>query len=217
VQIHPDDTEEKLIEKIRLATILGTYQSTLTNFRYLNKKWQKNCEDERLLGVSMNGVFDNKLTNGVEPGLEQRLEKLKREAIKVNMHVAKDFGINSSVAITCLKPEGTSSALVGTSSGMHPAHAPYYVRYVRNDVKDPLTAFMIAKGFPYEKDYYDPNNNVAFKFPIKSSPDAICKKDISAIRHLEVWKTYQKHYCEHKPSVTISVREDEWLSVGAWV
>ena len=111
----------------------------------------------------------------------------------------------------------TTSALVGTSSGLHPAHSPFYIRYVRNDLKDPLTAFMIAKGFPYEKDYYDPNNNIAFKFPIKSSPDAICKKDVSAIRHLEIWKTYQKHYCEHKPSVTISVREDEWLSVGAWV
>jgi len=217
VQIKPDDTMESLVEKVRLATILGTYQSCLTNFRYLNKKWQKNCEDERLLGVSLNGVFDNELTNGHMAGLEKRLNELKRQAIKINMHVANELKVNSSVAITCVKPEGTTSAFVGTSSGLHPAHSPFYVRYVRNDVKDPVTAFMIANGFPHERDYYDPHNMVAFKFPIRSSPDAVFRKELSAIDHLELWKVYQRHYCEHKPSVTISVREDEWLSVGAWV
>jgi ribonucleoside-diphosphate reductase alpha chain len=219
VQVYPEDTEDTLRDKVRLATILGTFQSCLTNFRYLNKKWQRNCEDERLLGVSLNGVFDNKLTNGTTPGFDLKsfLQSLKREAIVTNMHVAHDLGINSSVAITCVKPEGTTSAFVGTSSGIHPAHSQYYVRYVRNDIKDPLTSFMMARGFPYERDYYDPNNMVAFKFPIKSSPDSVFRKKLDVIQHLELWKVYQQYYCEHKPSVTISVREDEWLKVGAWV
>lgn len=223
VQVSPNDTEETLLEKVRLASILGTFQSCLTNFRYLNKKWQRNCEDERLLGVSLNGVFDNQLLNGTIDGMEskgaliERLEKLKMMAIKANMHAAADLGINSSVAITCIKPEGTTSAFVGTSSGFHPADSPFYVRYVRNDIKDPVTAFMIAEGFPHEADYYDPNNMVAFKFPMKSAKSAVCKRDLGAIKHLELWKVYQKYYCEHKPSVTISVKEDEWLQVGSWV
>ena len=226
VQIYENDTPETIDNKVKLATILGTFQSCFTNFKYINKKWQKNCEDEHLLGVSLNGIFDNKYTNGeayerdgtdISPPFTWFLENLKLNAIATNIAVSGQIGIPSSVAITCVKPEGTTSAFNGTSSGIHPAHAPQYIRYVRNDLKDPLTKFMIDRGFPHETDAYDPNNVVAFKFPIKVSKDAIIKNDISAIEHLELWKTYQIHYCEHKPSVTISVKESEWLDVGAWV
>lgn len=219
VQIYPEDTEKSIEDKVRLATILGTFQSCLTNFRYLNKKWKKNCEDERLLGVSLNGVYDNPITNGKEgyTRLVGLLQNLKKVAIKTNLQISKELGINSSVAITCVKPEGTVSQLVGTSSGMHPAHSPYYIRYVTNDIKDPITQFMIDRGFPYEKSYYDPKNTVAFKFPVMSSKDAIFRGDITAISHLELWKIYQQNYTEHKPSITVSVKEDEWLKVGAWV
>jgi ribonucleoside-diphosphate reductase alpha chain len=219
VQIYQNDTHEELVKKVELATILGTFQSCLTNFRYLNKKWQRNCEDERLLGVSLNGVYDNKLTNGKQglAELSRLLHDMKKFSIMKNQEIAKQLGINSSVAITCIKPEGTSSALVGTSSGIHPSHSPYYIRYVRNDIKDPLTQFLIEAGVPHEKDHYDPKNTVCFKFPIKSSPDAVFRNDLSAIEHLELWKFYQQHYCEHKPSITVSVKEDEWLKVGAWV
>jgi len=217
VQIYEDDNYVDLVEKIRIATILGTFQSCLTNFRYLNKKWKRNCEEERLLGVSLNGIFDNDFTNGKKEGLEYYLKGFKQIAIETNLEWSKNIGINSSVAITCIKPEGTVSAYNGTSSGIHPSHAPQYIRYVRNDKKDPLTAFMIDQGFPYEEDAYDPQNVVAFKFPIKSSSKAIFKKDISAIKHLELWKIYQLYFTEHKPSITVSVKEHEWMQVGAWV
>ena len=216
VQIYEDDTVETLKNKVRLATILGTFQSCFTNFKYINKKWKKNCEEERLLGVSLNGIYDNDLTNGKLSGLAYFLQDLKAKAITTNIDYAEKIGIPSSVAITCVKPEGTSSALNGTSSGIHPAHSPYYIRYVRNDKKDPLTAFMIDNGFPFEKDAYDPNNVVAFKFPIKTSSKAVYKDQVTAIEHLELWKVYQQFWCEHKPSVTISVKESEWLEVGAW-
>ena len=227
VIVYEDDTPETLKYKVRIATILGTIQSCFTNFKYINKKWQKNCEDERLLGVSLTGIYDNKYTNGKNFTIDNDtqdykersfglfLESLKTEAIHTNLEFSKLLNINSSVAITCVKPSGTSSALNGTSSGIHKAYAPYYIRYVRNDIKDPLTEFMINAGFPYEKDAYDPNHVVCFKFPIKSADDAIC--NINAIEHLELWLIYQKYWCEHKPSVTISVKEDEWLKVGAWV
>jgi ribonucleoside-triphosphate reductase len=223
VQIYADDTFETINNKIRLATILGTFQSCLTNFKYINKRYKKNCEEERLLGVSLNGIFDNELTNGysiiksgVGHSLIDRLCDWKKTAIVTNAELAKEIGIPSSVAITCVKPEGTSSALNGVSSGIHPAHSPYYIRYARNDLKDPLTAFMIDAGFPYEKDAYDPNNVVAFKFPIKPSESAVFKHNITAIEHLKLWKIYQQYWCEHKPSVSISVKESEWLDVGAW-
>jgi ribonucleoside-triphosphate reductase len=213
------DTEEDLIRKTRLATILGTIQSALDDFKYVNKKWKQNVQDERLLGVSLTGIFDNELTNGKlgNDALKEALYKMKKVAIETNIEWAKKLGINQSVAITCVKPSGTTSALCGTSSGIHPAHNPYYIRYVRNDKKDPVTQFMIDKGFPYEDDAYDPNNMICFKFPMKASETAICRKDYTAIQHLHLWLTYQKHWCEHKPSVTISVKEDEWLKVGAWV
>jgi ribonucleotide reductase alpha subunit len=223
VQIYADDTFETINNKIRLATILGTFQSCLTNFKYINKRYKKNCEEERLLGVSLNGIFDNTLTNGFSylkgglgSQLRDNLQDWKKTAIVTNAELAKEIGIPSSVAITCVKPEGTSSALNGVSSGIHPAHSPYYIRYARNDLKDPLTAFMIDTGFPYEKDAYDPNNVVAFKFPIKPSESAVFKHNITAIEHLNLWKIYQQYWCEHKPSVSISVKENEWLDVGAW-
>jgi ribonucleoside-triphosphate reductase (thioredoxin) len=219
VQIRETDTLEDLIEKVKIATILGTLQSCVTNFRYVNKKWQKNCEDERLLGVSLNGIFDNTLTNGKEgkEKLIEALETLRKTAISTNIEWADKLGIPHSTAITCCKPEGTTSALVDTSSGIHPAHSPYYIRYVRNDLKDPLTQFMIDSKIPYEIDAYDPKNMVSFKFPMKSAQNAITRNELTAIEHLELWKLYQIHYTEHKPSVTITVKEDEWLEVGAWV
>lgn len=220
VVVYPEDTEESLTRKVRLATILGTFQSCFTKFKYINKKWQKNCEDERLLGVSLTGIMDCNVTNNRSKDRDRLIETLtilKEEAIDTNRKYAELLGIEQSVAITCVKPSGTSSSLNGTSSGIHPAHAPYYTRYVRNDLKDPLSQFMIDNGFPFEKDAYDPANVMCFKFPIKVSEDAYCKKDLTAIEHLELWLIYQKYWCEHKPSITVSVKEDEWLDVGAWV
>jgi ribonucleotide reductase class II len=219
IVVRPTDNLESLKRKARIATILGTFQATLTKFRYLSKKWQKNCEDERLLGVSMTGIYDNTLLNGKE-GLDElkaALQAIKLTTIETNIEFAEDIGINSSVAITAVKPSGTVSALNGTASGIHPRHSPYYIRYVRNDIKDPVTPFLIAQGVAWEKDAYDPNNMVAFKFPFKSPEGAVFRSDLGAIEHLELWKVYQQYYCEHKPSVTITVKENEWLDVGAWV
>jgi ribonucleoside-triphosphate reductase len=219
VVVRDTDNAQTLANKVRLATILGTFQSCFTNFKYINKKWQKNCEDERLLGVSLTGIMDNLATNGVSKDFDLPLflQTLKEVAIRTNIDIAAQIGINQSVAVTCVKPSGTSSALNGCSSGIHPAHSPYYIRYVRNDLKDPLSQFMIDNGFPFEKDAYDPANVMCFKFPMRTSPDAIHKNDMSAVEHLELWLIYQKHWCEHKPSITVSVRENEWLEVGAWV
>ena len=218
VIVRPQDTLETLRLKVRNATILGTIQSTLTKFKYLNKKWQKNCEDERLLGVSFTGIFDNEIMNGKKGNdiLIETLEELRKEAIKTNIEWAGKLGINVSAAITCVKPSGTSSALNGTASGIHPRHSEYYIRYVRNDIKDPVTTFLKESGVPWEQDSYDPNQ-VCFKYPMKSPEGSIVRKTLTAIDHLELWKVYQIHWCEHKPSVTISVREDEWFDVGAWV
>jgi len=223
VIIYADDTPETIKRKIRLATILGTFQSCFTKFKYINKKWQRNCEDERLLGVSMTGIMDNKYTNGTKSGYDPygefiaRLEDWKLEAIKTNAEFAEALGINQSVAITCVKPSGTSSSLNGTASGIHARNSDYYIRYVRNDIKDPLTDCMIDGGFPFEKDAMDPSHVVCFKFPIKSPWGAITKAQTTALDQLNLWLMYQKHFCEHKPSITVSVKEDEWLDVGAWV
>jgi ribonucleoside-triphosphate reductase (thioredoxin) len=219
VQVRETDTLKTLKEKVRVATILGTFQACLTNYKYVNKRWQKNCEDERLLGVSLNGIFDNVLMNGRDgkDKLKNALIELKKVAIATNIEYAAKLGINVSVAITTVKPEGTTSALNGTSSGIHPAHAPYYYRHVRNDIKDPATQFMIDMEIPHEKDHYDPVNMVCFKFPMKSAKNAVFRKDLSPTDHLELWKLYQEFWAEHKPSVTISVKESEWLDVGAWV
>lgn len=219
VVVRSTDTLETLKEKVRLATIIGKFQSCLTDFKYINKKWKKNCEDERLLGVSLTGIYDNELLNGSKGHavLAPVLEELRRVAIETNIEWAKKLGINPSAAITCIKPSGTVSALNDTASGIHARNSPYYIRYVRNDIKDPLTQFLKDSGVAWETDSYDPANNIAFKFPMKSPEGAIFKKDLTAIAHLELWKLYQIHWCEHKPSVTISVKEHEWMEVGAWV
>ncbi len=218
--VRGEDTEASLVRKVRLATILGTFQSCLTNFRYISKKWKQNTEEERLLGVSLTGIFDNVLLNTKKLGMEgtaKLLENLKATAIETNLEWAEKIGIQSSTAITCVKPSGTVSALVGSASGIHSRHSPFYIRTVRADKKDPLAKLMIDMGFPVEDDVTAPESTYVFSFPMKSPDNAICRSDITAIEHLEIWKLYQLHWCEHKPSVTISVKNDEWMDVGAWV
>ena len=217
VIIRGDDTEETLEEKVKLATILGTFQSTLTNFRYLNRKWGENCEEERLLGVSMTGIMDNVLTNGKKKGLEDLLVKLRQVAIDTNKYWAKQLGITQSAAITCVKPSGTVSQLVDSASGIHARHAPYYVRTVRADKKDPLAKMMYDQGFPCEDDVTKPEHTWVFSFPVKGPAKGVYRKDMNALEQLNLWKIYQEHWCEHKPSITISVKEEEWMEVGAWV
>ena len=217
VVVRTDDTEDTLLEKVKLATILGTFQSTLTNFKYVSKDWKKNCIEERLLGVSLTGIMDNKWTAGKLPGLDVLLENLKKMSVDTNKEWSEKLKINQSAAITCVKPSGTVSQLVDSASGIHARHNPYYIRTVRGDKKDPLTKMMVEEGFPAEDDVMKPNDTTVFSFPIKCSPDAVFRQDLTAIEQLELWKTYQVHWCEHKPSVTISVKEEEWIDVGAWV
>ena len=217
VVVRPEDTEHTLLNNVRLATILGTFQSTLTNFKYVSKDWKKNCIEERLLGVSLTGIMDNKWTAGKLPGLDVLLKNLKQISVDTNKEWSEKLKINQSAAITCVKPSGTVSQLVDSASGIHARHNPYYIRTVRGDKKDPLTKMMIEQGFPAEDDVMKPNDTTVFSFPIKCSPDAVFRQDLSAIEQLELWKTYQVHWCEHKPSVTISVKEEEWIDVGAWV
>jgi len=217
VIIRGGDTEETLEEKVKLATILGTFQSTLTNFRYLNRKWGENCEEERLLGVSMTGIMDNVLTNGKKKGLEDLLDRLREVAIQTNKYWAKQLGIPQSAAITCVKPSGTVSQLVDSASGIHARHAPYYVRTVRADKKDPLAKMMYDQGFPCEDDVTKPEHTWVFSFPVKGPAKGVYRKDMNALEQLNLWKIYQEHWCEHKPSITISVKEEEWMEVGAWV
>jgi len=217
VVVRTDDTEDTLLEKVKLATILGTFQSTLTNFKYVSKDWKKNCIEERLLGVSLTGIMDNKWTAGKLPGLDVLLENLKKMSVDTNKEWSEKLKINQSAAITCVKPSGTVSQLVDSASGIHARHNPYYIRTVRGDKKDPLTKMMVEEGFPAEDDVMKPNDTTVFSFPIKCSPDAVFRQDLTAIEQLELWKTYQVHWCEHKPSVTISVKEEEWIEVGAWV
>ena len=215
--IRTSDTKETLKEKVRIATILGTFQSTLTNFKYVSNMWKKNCSEERLLGVSLTGIMDNPLTNGKEKGLENLLEELKEVAVETNKKWAKKLGIPRSVAITCVKPSGTVSQLTDAASGIHARHNPFYIRTVRGDKKDPLTKMMTDAGFPVEDDIMNPSHTAVFSFPMKVDKHSVFRTDMNAIEQLELWLTYQKHWCEHKPSVTISVKEHEWLEVGAWV
>ena len=216
VVVRSTDTVASLTRKIQIATLLGTIQSTFTNFGYLRKRWQNNTEEERLLGVSLTGIMDSPLMNGKESGLEKRLETLRGVAVEDNKYWAEKFGINQSTAITCVKPSGTVSQLVDSSSGIHARHNPYYIRTVRGDNKDPLTEFMKASGIPSEPDYMKPEHTTVFSFPMKAPTGSVCRNDMSAIEQLELWKIYAKHWCEHKPSVTISVKESEWVPVGAW-
>ena len=217
VVVRPNDTEESLLKKVKLATILGTFQSTLTNFKYVSKDWKKNCEEERLLGVSLTGIMDNKWTAGKINGLDVLLQNLRQMSVDTNKEYADALKINQSTAITCVKPSGTVSQLVDSASGIHARHNPYYIRTVRGDKKDPLTKMMVDFGFPAEDDVMKPKDTTVFSFPIKCSEDAVFRQDMTAIEQLELWKTYQEHWCEHKPSVTISVKENEWIDVGAWV
>ncbi len=217
VVVRVNDTKETLLEKVRLAAILGTIQSTLVNFKYVSKAWKKNCEEERLLGVSLTGIMDNELTNGKKGDLKELLEELKAEAVKVNKEFAAKIGVNQSVAVTCVKPSGTVSQLVDAASGIHARHNPFYVRTVRGDKKDPLTKMMADSNFPIEDDVMNPGHTAVFSFPMKIDKSAVFRTDMDAIEQLEMWLLYQKHWCEHKPSVTITVKEHEWMQVGAWV
>jgi len=219
VVVRKEDTVETLKEKVRLATILGTWQSTLTNFRYLSSEWKNNCEEERLLGVSLTGIMDNDLMNGRKGTevLEKTLKTLRETAVETNKQLAKKFNINQSAAITCVKPSGTVSQLVDASSGIHARHSEYYIRTVRADVKDPLCKFMIDKGFPAEPDVMKPEHTMVFSFPVKAPDGCVVRTEMTAIEQLEHWLLYQRHWCEHKPSVTVTVKEHEWMEVGAWV
>ena len=217
VVVRATDTIEDLERKVRIATILGTIQSTMTKFPYLRKVWKTNTEEERLLGVSLTGIMDNTLMTSKNAGLAKTLEHLKNVAISTNAEWAERLGVPVSAAITCVKPSGTVSQLVDSASGIHARHSPYYIRTVRGDNKDPLTRFMIDQGVPNEPDVMKPDNTTVFSFPVKSPAGAITRNDMTAIEQLETWLLYQRHWCEHKPSVTISVRDDEWVEVGAFV
>ena len=217
VVISAEDTVETLLEKVRVATILGTWQSTLSNFKYIRKTWQSNTEEERLLGVSLTGIFGNKLTGTMHSNLASMLDEMRELAVSENAKEADKLGINHSTAITTVKPSGTVSQLTGVSSGIHPWYSKYYIRSVRADNKDPMTEFLKDFGVPNEPDVMKPNMTTVFYFPIKAPKGATVTKDMSAIDHLEVWKAYRTHWTEHNPSVTINVAEDEWLDVGAWV
>jgi len=217
VVIEAEDTYEDLAEKVRLATILGTWQSTLSNFKYIRKSWKDNTEEERLLGVSLTGIFGNKLTGTVHSNLPNMLDELRELAVRENAIEADKIGIQHSVSVTTVKPSGTVSQLTGVSSGIHPWYSPYYLRSVRGDNKDPLTQFLKDAGLPNEPDVMKPNDTTVFYFPIKAPDGAVVTKDLAAIDHLEIWKVYREHWTEHNPSVTINIHEDEWLRVGAWV
>lgn len=215
--VRSDDDMDTLERKIRIAAILGTFQASLTNFPYLRKIWQKNTEEEALLGVSMTGILDNALLNNPDDAdLPARLERLKDVAVSTNAEFASAIGINQSVAVTAVKPEGTVSQLCSTASGIHPQHSQYYIRRVRADNKDPLTQFMIQSGFVAEPCVMKPDSTTVFSFPVKVADGALLREELSALQHLKLWLLFQRHYCEHKPSVTISVKENEWMDVGAW-
>ena len=220
VVVRPDDTEETLKEKVEIATIFGTLQSTLSDFRYLTKQWKDNTEEERLLGVSLTGIMDHEVLSGNifnQTVLKEMLINLKEHSIKTNKKWAEMLGVNQATAITCVKPSGTVSQLVDSASGIHPRYSPYYLRTVRADKKDPLCDMMLDKGFYGEDDVMKPNDTKVIYFPMKSPTSSIMRDAKSAIEQLEIWKIYQLHWCEHKPSITVYVKEDEWLQVGAWV
>lgn len=217
VVIRSSDTYETLSRKVRLASILGTFQSTLTNFPYLRDIWKQNTEEERLLGVSLTGIMDNEISNGRRDGLAETLQRLRSVAVEENRETAVALGIPVSTAITCVKPSGTVSQLVDSASGIHARHSEFYIRSVRADNKDPLTSFLKDAGVYWEADVMKPDQTTVFFFPQKSPDGAVTRNEMTAIQQLELWKTYQEHWCEHKPSITVTVREHEWPSVGGWV
>ena len=217
VVVRAEDTPADIADKVEIATILGTWQSTLTKFPYLRKVWQKNTEEERLLGVSLTGILDNKVMGDVNDGARRILRELKQVAVETNANLSTLLGIPQSTAITCVKPSGTVSQLVDSASGIHPRHSSYYIRRVRGDKKDPLSQFLKDQGVHTEDCVMKPDSTVVFSFPIEAPEGATVRDDLTAIDHLELWMMYQKEWCEHKPSVTISVKEEEWMEVGAWV
>ena len=216
VVVRPEDTWETLMRKVRLAAILGTWQASLTNFPYLSSEWKKNCEEEALLGVSLTGIMDNPVMYKNRETLRQSLEDLRGVAIATNKEWAKRIKINPAAAITCVKPSGTVSQLVDAASGIHARHNEYYIRTVRADRKDPLCQMMIDLGFPHEPCVMKPDNVMVFSFPMKAV-GSVTRNDMSAIEQLELWLEYQNHWCEHKPSITVTVKDHEWMEVGAWV
>ena len=215
--VRSTDTVDDLVRKVKLATILGTIQSTYTHFPYLTKDWTSNTEEERLLGVSLTGIMDNTLLTLKNAGLDSLLQHLKEVAVETNKEWAERLDIPVATAITCVKPSGTVSQLVDSASGIHARHSPYYIRTVRGDIKDPLTQFMKDKGVPNEPCVMKPDTTVVFSFPQKAPDNAVCTSDMTAIQQLEMWLMYQRNWCEHKPSVTINVKADEWFEVGAFV
>lgn len=221
IVVRANDDFESLVQKARIATILGTLQSSLTNFRYLSSPWAKNTIEESLLGVSLTGIMDNEFLSGKkgkrDTTLPDFLEELKAVCVKVNKKWAAALGINQSTAITCVKPSGTVSQLVDSASGIHPRYSEYYIRTVRADKKDPLSIFMMAYSFPVEDDVTKPTHNNVFSFPVHAPKNSVMRDDMNAIEQLELWKIYATHWCEHKPSITVYVHEHEWLEVGAWV
>jgi ribonucleoside-diphosphate reductase alpha chain len=216
VVVRPEDTYESLRRKVKLASILGTWQASLTHFPYLSSSWQRNCEEEALLGVSLTGILDNKMMRGEDGSLENILTGLRVEAEETNKAWAANIGINPAAAITCVKPSGTVSQLTDSASGIHPRHNEYYIRTVRADRKDPLCQMMIDMGFPAEPCVMKPDHTMVFSFPMKAE-GSVTRNDLTAIEHLQLWLEYQRHWCEHKPSITITVREHEWMEVGAFV
>ena len=217
VIVRSGDKIKDLKRKVKLATTLGTWQSTLTKFRYLNSEWRTNCEEERLLGVSLTGIMDNSLLNNLSSELPNLLNVLKKETIKTNNEWSKKLNINPSSSITCVKPSGTVSQLVDSASGIHARHSSYYIRTVRSDVSDPIAKYMIEEGVPVEPDITNPSNVSVFSFPIKSPSRSIMRNQLTAIEQLKLWIVYAKYWCEHKPSCTISVKEEEWPEVGAFI
>lgn len=221
VVVRSSDSFDDLLRKVRLASILGTFQSSLTDFRYIRKQWVDNCKEERLLGVSLTGIMDHPFLSGNDNWLGERalpetLEELKNAAIDTNKEWAEKLGIEQSAAITTVKPSGTVSQLVDSASGIHPRYSDYYVRTVRADAKDPLATFLKDQGVPVEQDVTNASNLV-FSFPVRSPDGAVRRNDLSAIAQLEHYLIFKKYWCEHNPSITVYVREHEWMEVGAWV
>lgn len=219
VVLRREDTEEDIRRKIGIATIIGTWQASLTDFKYVSKQWSENCKEEALLGVSMTGIMDNPITNGShgKKKLIALLQDMRQNATNINKHYAELIGINPAAAITCVKPSGNTSQLVDSASGIHARHSKYYIRSVRVSYDDPIAKFMIAKGFPHEPDHTKPNHTVIFSFPIKSPDKCVTRTDKTAVEQMELWMIYKDHYCDHNPSTTINVKESEWIDVGAWV
>ena len=217
VVIRAGDTLEDLMDKVEVATIMGTFQSSLTNYRYVRNVWKRNAEEERLLGVSMTGIMDHEVLSKPSDEAAQWLTQLREHAVKTNAKWAKKLGINASVAITTVKPSGTVSQLVDSASGIHPRYSQHYVRTVRADKKDPLAQFMRAEGFPVEDCVMKPDTTDVFAFPVRGPEHAVFRNDMSAIQQLEHYLMFKRFWCEHNPSITVYVRDHEWLAVGDWV